>query len=213
MMARTPDNISPQVQDLCRQTNPSTMPGYIAITPEPGCEPNDCFECIRRKVARDGGRIQFGWSIWEWPRVYIEAEHHAVYEPAAGRPWLDITPAAQPDIRGRLFLPDDSAVYDFGNEGVLRGNRRLALSDDPLIQEFFAAAKKRDEILNSIPGVNVKGVDVDNETLRKISSAKRELSQATLKLAMNYTPQNAPCFCGSREKFKRCHGQPRKGVR
>jgi hypothetical protein len=193
MMARTPDTISAPILDLCRQINPGTTPGYITITPEPGCEPNDCFECIRRKVAREGGRIQFGWSIWEWPRVYIEAEHHAVYEPRTGPPWVDITPCALPEIRRRLFLPDDSAVYDFENEGVLRDNKRLALSDDPLIQEFIVASEKKTAVLNSIPGVNVTVDDVDAATLKTLTDAERELGLLTAKLAMKYTSQNSPC--------------------
>jgi hypothetical protein len=213
MMARTPDSISAKVLDLCRQINSAGAPMYITITPEPGCAPNDCFECIRQKVAREGGRVQFGWTIWEWPHVYLEAEHHAVYEPRTGPPWVDITPSVMPEIRRRLFLPDDGAVYDFETEGVLRDNKRLALNDDPLIQEFFAAATRKTEILNSIPGVNVTVNDVDAATLERISEAERELGELTVKLAMKYTPQNAPCPCGSGQKFKRCHGQPRKGFR
>src|SRR5262250_2505520 len=122
MVVRTPDTISPQVLDLCRGINPAAEPSFITITPEPGCVPNDCFECIKRKVAREGGRIQLGWSIWELPRVYVQAEHYAVYEPPAGPPWRDITPSALPEIRRRLFLPDDTAMYDFRNEGIRRDN-------------------------------------------------------------------------------------------
>lgn len=114
---------------------------------------NDCFECLRQKVARNGGRIQFGWAIWEWPRVYGEAEHHAVYEPSTGPPWVDIAPSALLEIWRRLFLPDNGALYDFENEGTLRDNKRLALGDDSMIKELFAAAERRLAILNNIPGV------------------------------------------------------------
>jgi hypothetical protein len=159
-------------------------------------------------VEREGGRIQYGWAIWERPRVYIEAEHHAVYEPPGGLPWLDITPSASPEITRRLFLPDDTAVYDFENEGVLRDNFRLALSDDPIIQKFFAVAAERSAFLNTIPGVNVTVYDVDQQTLTRISQIDEQLAELQLALAMKYTPQSAPCFCGSGTKFKRCHGQP-----
>jgi hypothetical protein len=143
--------------------------------------------------------------------VYVEAEHHAVYEPPTGPPWIDITPSALPEIRRRLFLPDDSAVYDFENEGALRDNQRLALGDDPLIDQFFAAAEKRVAILNSIPGVGE--VAIDPETAVKLEAAEAEVVRIVNGLAMKYTPQNAQCFCGSGRKFKRCHGQPRKGFR
>lgn len=211
MMARTPDTISAAVLDLCRQINPAATPSYIVITPEPDCEPNDCFQCTRRKVARDGGRIQFGWTIWEWPRVYVEAEHHAVYEPQGGGQWMDITPSAFPEIRRRLFLPDPSAVYDFENEGILRDNQRLALNDDPLIKEFFNAGARRVAIVNTIPGVGMVSMDIT--TAQTLESADQEITRLVYSLGMKYTPQNARCFCGSGEKFKRCHGQPVRGNR
>jgi hypothetical protein len=205
--ARTPDNITARIRELCQQVSPGAEPVFIRIAPDPGCKPLDCFECVRRKVEREGGRIQYGWAIWEWPHVYVEAEHHAVFEPPGGLPCLDITPSASSEIKRRLFLPDNTAVYNFENEGILRDNFRLALSDDPLIQEFFAAASKRSAILNAIPGVNVTVNDVDEGTLTRISQAEQLMDELLLALAMKYTPQNAPCFCGSGTKFKRCHGQ------
>ncbi len=118
------------IRALCTRVNPKAEPVYINIRPEDGCRPNDCFYCVRRKVTRDAGRIQYGWSIWEWPRVLVEAEHHAVYEGPGGPPWVDITPPQFSDIRRRLFLPDDAALYDFDRERILRNNVRLAVNDD-----------------------------------------------------------------------------------
>ena len=208
MGAKTPDFISTHIVEFCRQVSPDAMPVYVQITPEPGCEVNDCFQCIRNKVSRSGGRIQVGWSIWEWPKVYVEAEHHGVYEPRPGSPWLDITPALDPAISRRLFLPDNNAVYDFDHEGMLRDNKRHALSDDPLIQEFFSAAQSRVELLNTVPGVGMVSMDV--ETHAKISAAGEKQRQLSYALGMKHTTRNEPCFCGSRQKFKRCHGEARR---
>lgn len=199
--------ISPQVLAFCRDINPGATPVYITITPGQGCDAHDCFKCVRQKVERDGGRIQFGWSIWEWPRVYIEAEHHAVYEPRAGLPLVDLTPPHDREVRRRLFLPDDTATYDFENEGVLRDNKRMALTDDPLVREFFAASEERVRILNSIPGVGK--VSIDPETADALNKAEIAVARLTERLGSKYTSQNARCFCGSGQKFKRCHGQSR----
>jgi hypothetical protein len=27
---------------------------------------------MKTKLKKDGGQIQFGWAIWEWPKVMIE---------------------------------------------------------------------------------------------------------------------------------------------
>ena len=142
--------------------------------------------------------------IWEWPGVYIEAEHHAVWEPSPGAPLIDITPSEEAEAR-RLFVRDDAAIYDFQNEGVLRENRRRALNDDPLVEAFFRTAEAKVAILNSLPGVG--DIAVDSETEARFEEAESEQIRLCGLLAMKYTPQNAPCFCGSGVKFKRCHGE------
>jgi hypothetical protein len=202
--ARTPAAVTDRIRQLCEQISSGVEPIFIPITPGVGCAPLDCFGCVRRKVEMDGGRIQYGWAIWEWPGVFVEAEHHAVYEPEAGPPWLDITPSADPQIRRRLFLPDNAAVYDFENEGVLRDNIRVALCDEPLIQQFFDACAERSRILNSLPGMGE--IALDAPTAARLSAVDNDKTRLFFSLAMKYTPQNARCFCGSDQKFKRCHG-------
>jgi hypothetical protein len=209
LTTRTPDAITDPVRRLCQQIRPGLEPVFLPIRPEAGSAPLDCFASVRRKVDTDGGRIQFGWAIWEWPRVYLEAEHHAVYEPPAGPPWLDITPAAEPELRRRLFLPDDTAVYDFENEGVFRDNVRMALADDPLIQELFRASRERVRILNTIPGVGA--VAVDRHTAAQMAAVEENKARIIYELALKYTPKTARCFCGSGEKFKQCHGRRDRG--
>ena len=177
----------------------------MRIAPEPDCEPLDCFNNVRRKLEREGGRIQFGYAIWTWPHVLLEAEHHAVYEPPPGGDWRDITPARDPSIKRRLFLPDDTATYDFENEGVRKDNIRLALSNEPLIADFIAAAEERARIYNSIPGIGQ--VTTGAAILARIRAAEYAQAQAQFQLAMKHTGPNDPCFCESGRKFKRCHGR------
>jgi hypothetical protein len=110
--------------------------------------------------------------------------------------------------RGGFSCWNDTAVYDFENEGVLRDDFRLALSDDPLIQKFFAVAAEPSAVLNAISGENATVNDVDQQTLTGISLIEERLAQRQLAFAIKYTHQNAPCFCGSGTKFKRCHSQP-----
>ena len=207
-MLRVPSSITAEILDLCRELNAAAAPTFIRITSAPGADVNDCFATVRRKVEGEGGRIQFGWAIWEWPNVFIEAEHHAVYEPPGGPPWLDISPAPQPEIARRLFLPDDTATYDFKDEGIRRDNVRRALTDDPLIQEFFRLAEERTTILNGVPGIGV--VTLEGAGAERFQRNQQRSAEIQFQLAIKYTPQGAPCPCGSGLKFKRCHGQPRR---
>ena len=95
------------------------------VTPDSWCKAGDCFENVRRKLKKDGGRIQFGWAVWEWPGVFLEAEHHAVYVAPKSPSFVDVTPCNFGSTR-HLFVPDDSATYNFENEGVLRDNLRFS---------------------------------------------------------------------------------------
>jgi hypothetical protein len=161
--------------------------------------------CVRRKVEAEGGRMQTGWAIWEWPNAFLRAEHHAVYEPPSGSPWFDITPSESSTVTRRLFLPDDSATYDFQNEGFRRNDKFIGLVADPLVYEYFQLTTERNEILNSIPGVGM--VSLTDDAARRFQTNAHQIMMAEMQLAMNYTPQNAPCFCGSGAKFKHCHGK------
>ena len=151
------------------------------------------------------------WSIWEWPGVYLEAERHAVFAPADGSPWLDISPAPVPEITARLFLPDDAAAeYDFANDGVREDNIREALAADDRIRDFFRLAEQINALLNTIPGFGE--VTLKGENANHVRRLKREASSLVFALAMEYTPRNARCFCGNGKKFNKCHGLKRQAT-
>jgi hypothetical protein len=56
------------------------------------------------------------------------------------------------------------------------------------------------------PGVG--RVNVEEKVALQIQTLQQENHRLTFELCMKYTRPNAPCFCGSREKFKLCHGAP-----
>lgn len=203
-LSQTPKTIDAAVSRLCAAINPEARPVYLEIKPDPDSESLDCFHNVRRKAEREGGEIQLGWAIWTWPRVFVEAEHHAVYLSPEGQ-LIDTTPPQAHGITRRLFLPDAAAVYDFANEGVRRDNIRHALSNDPLIRSFFSAAERRTAILNAIPGIGM--IAVDERIARQIAAAEEAVAQIQVQLAAKYTKPNDPCICGSGTKFKRCHGR------
>jgi hypothetical protein len=203
-LTRAPLVIDDAVRALARSIRADRDPLYLSIT---ACSQDvalDCFNNVRRRIDRDGGALRTGWAIWEWPRVYVEAEHHAVWEDPEGALY-DITPGQTPNQRRRLFLDDDLATYDFDNPGILRDNQRLALSDSTLVPAFFAAAAERTRILNLIPGVGA--VSTDLATARLLEAATTQVARLQAQIAMTHTPARAPCFCGGRKLFKQCHGR------
>lgn len=205
MLTRTPSADDRHIQDFCRRVAPEARPRLLEIIPDPQSLPQECFPNVARKVELEGGRIVFGWAVWEWPGVYIEAEHHAVYESPQGA-WIDNTPSPSSDITHRLFVRDDSAIYNFDNEGIRRDNQRQALARDPLIQAFFDSAKEYNTAMDRLPGFGE--IQVSGAVARHIQALQMENARLTMQLAMKYTPRNARCFCGSGRKFKQCHGNP-----
>lgn len=190
------------VFEFCRSIVPGTDPVILPIKPNSYCRPQYCFQNVQQKVQCDGGRIQFGWAIWEWPRVFIEAEHHAVYSPADGTVLIDITPSAYPQDTKRLFLPDDSAVYRFDGERTHLDNIRFALTDDPLVKEYFRVAIVKNKIMNTVSG---DFVVLEGEASEYYIKAEQVQLLLTYQLIRKYVNKNDQCYCGSGKKLKMCH--------
>ena len=207
MVVQTPSSSDVQVREFCRHLNVRSKPVLLPITADARSQPLDCFNNIRHKVASEGGRIVYGWTIWIWPKVYIEAEHHAVFERPGGGDWVDVTPSHTAGITSRLFVEDASAIYDFENEGVRRDNIRHALTRDVLVQQFFQSARAYNDAMNALPGVGE--IRVSPAEAQHIQALQVENARLTMQLALKYSSRNDRCFCGSGEKFKRCHGDSR----
>ena len=145
-----PTSITPQLLQLCGGIA-SGVPVWVQVVPSPSAEPRECFPSVREMVERQGGRIVYGWALWECRPIFVEAEHHAVYEQSTGSPWIDVTPHVPP-IRRILFLSDDNATYDFGTTDV-RDNFKMSTVDNPMVSHLLALFSKRIEILNRVPAV------------------------------------------------------------
>lgn len=201
---RTPDPTAPHIRRFCEIIVPGAQPRLMPIRPSADSQPLDCFNNARQLAEAHGGRIQFGWSIWEWPGVYVEAEHHAVYVPPDDTPWIDVTPAIDSDTT-RVFLPDDAAIYDFEKEGVRRENHRMPLVTDPLVGQLFTLAARQNQIMSQIPGVGM--VSVPARLAMELDHIAEAKGRVAYQIGMKYTPRNQRCFCGSGGKFKHCHGR------
>lgn len=205
-MARVPV-VSNQVMTLCRRIHPSNKPCYVEVRPCPYAQKLDCFMNVQTKVNLEGGQIQYGWALWQPSGFFLAAEHHAVYEPKSGPPWVDITPHGS-DATRILFLPDEKAVYDM-NSDKRQDNIRMALVDDERVLDFFRLCGESNDIWNSVPGFGQKPQGAAAQRLREIEQRQNMLK---MKLETAYPlptlgPNNDPCPCGSPRKYKKCHGK------
>ena len=202
-MLKTPDSANSMVLAFCNTIAPSATPIFLPITRSVESKHGDCFHNVMRAVQMRGGRIQYGWAIWEWTGTFFEAEHHAVHDPENGPPWVDVTPGDPGEYR-RLFLPDNKATYDFANSRTRHRNIRKAIGVDPLIEEFIAIAAERETVLSEINGLGK--VVVVGDLAERIESVQSRFAEVYSRLAVKYSGPHDPCFCGSGRKFKHCHG-------
>jgi hypothetical protein len=105
--------------------------GYIFCTPNDRLSDGDCFPCIDQRVASMGGEAVLGWAIWERPKVFIEAEFHAVWKSPEGV-LHDIVPRRLP-VQRILFLRDPHRRYN----GVQVNNFRRALTHNKDVKELI----------------------------------------------------------------------------
>lgn len=203
--ADTPTSITPVVLELCRGLVSDGTPDYVSVNPCPGARPLYCYPNVENKVATDGGSIVYGWQIWECPGLYLEAEFHAVWESSSGE-WVDITPKekATPQI---LFLRDPVRKY----EKKMIPNAYFALSDAPEVQKFFEACKAA-AAFREKHTIDGEGMDLFNYMRYQSLEQRREKALSKLRSLPRPSVQrqrkigrNDRCFCGSGQKYKKCH--------
>lgn len=114
---------------------------FVPVLTVPQHAAGECHQNVERKIARDGGSVQYGWVIWEIPPWAIQAEFHSVWRAPDGE-LLDVTPALHGGSRV-LFLPDPTRVFEGRNvPGVHR-----PYSDSPMCDEFVEIIREQERLL------------------------------------------------------------------
>lgn len=138
----TPSAISPEMIKWCESFGASP-PVYVPVQQDPCGLFGFCNIGVAEKMKTDGGAIRFGWILWEYPRVYLIAEFHAIWVTPAGE-LVDITP--KPDGETRIvFAADPSYHPDF--DFLKRPNNRRAR----IYRPADSAVIVRDRIAEFVP--------------------------------------------------------------
>ena len=202
VLSGTPTRLSPEILELCEAIVPSLVPEFVAHRPDKSAAVRECFPNVRNRVRAQGGELVYGWAIWEWPEVFVEAEHHGVWRSPDGD-LIDITPHEYP-TDGVLFLPDPSVPYDFEcftrRDSVRRPNTPL-----PAVKEFLELSALTFHKLESVSvGQEYRMNQRDFLQLQAIEDRKADLKkQIYFHLARSRGP-NDRCFCRTGLKFKKC---------
>lgn len=196
-----PSALRPDIIALCAGIAPDQSPQFIEHRPAPTAIFRECFPNVLEQIKAHGGELVFGWAIWEWPGVFIEAEHHGVW--LVDGTLVDVTPHECP-VTQVLFLPDPSSPYDFAN-ATRRNNIKRAIHPAPVVQEWLDVT---DTIYNKLEACSV-GLEYrlsprDQRQLAELQAHSDELKLEIYSLLAHQTAVNDPCFCASGRKFKKC---------
>jgi hypothetical protein len=119
---------------------------WIDVEPLEESKEAECFDNVGKAIRANGGKAIMGWIVWEKQGVWLEAEHHAVWEQGDGT-WRDVTPTVDCETR-LVFVPDDKAVPTHPRFGLPR--RYLAISKDPVAVNAVKKARKLMEVRSEI---------------------------------------------------------------
>jgi hypothetical protein len=178
---RPPKLIKPYVLRFCRSVVPDAAPVYVPCRPESAAPLNECFPLVDRQVASAGGVSVVGWAVWEWPKVFIEAEFHAVWKQPDGS-FFDIVPRHLP-IPRILFFPDPKRVY----VGRQIDNIRLPLCNDKTVKRFCEVSALIHKELNAGALADVHGeVEASDQCVRYLIEKDRTLATLLGRYGLNH---------------------------
>lgn len=170
----TPPHHSPDLIALCAELVPGMTPVALARAAPLDARPQHSFDVVEARVVEQGGAACYGWVLWEWPRLYLEAEFYSVWRDPAGT-LQDVTPRL--GTGHVLFLPDATRVF----EGRRVKSVRRALTRDPAVAGFLRACDEEFALINRgarafMRNVSLQGAELCELQLiwqRKVSFSQR----------------------------------------
>lgn len=177
-------------------------PVYIDVSPL-GDEPEDeCFLLVQQQVDNHGGEAVVGWSLWEFPNLFVEAEFHCVWRQPDGA-FIDITPKRS-GIAKVLFIADPARSY----EGRQVNNVRRPISQIPELKRYLDSFDSLYEFMNRGDRAEQLGeIHLSGEDAREYGKIMKEQEASFIALVPNLPCIELyhPCPCGSGRKVKWCH--------
>jgi hypothetical protein len=136
----TPAEVTPQVANFCASIVEEPL-AYVPVRPVPGAQPFMCHHNVDLHIKMHGGRVLYGWVIWETPRTFLDAEFHSVWVAPTGE-LVDITPKNDGEER-ILFLRDPSKSYDLRRPGPQFENIGRPLVETPATRALMSGKRLR----------------------------------------------------------------------
>lgn len=197
----SPLSLDGSTATLVQQIVSDGVAEWVSVTPSPTAVMHECFYNVRSHIEKHGGALIYGWAVWEWPDVFVEAEHHAVWE-LDGK-LIDVTPH-EAGIERVAFLRDPSATFDWSHSSS-RENVRMPISKSEAVQEYLDTARAQRAWMAE--NSNGREMTLDPRQAAAFFHKSRSLKLEIFAELAAKCGRNQPCICGSGEKFKKCCAQ------
>lgn len=199
MVLKVPKRINKKVRIIATKISENPEIEYITVIPEPYSIINECFPNVEKKITNDGGKLIYGWQIWE-DQYFIEAEFHGIWESPEGN-LIDISPKKNNEKR-ILFIQDKNRVY----EGFQVKNIRINTSGNILVDDFF-------NIFDAIYLITTSGnnkfktgkIVLKNEDAQLYSYLENMKDVISMMFIQPNSDISMECFCGSEKPYYLCH--------
>lgn len=195
----TPEKIDHDINRLISQLKSTEQPVYVPHRPAQHAQINECFPAVAEMVSTNKGSMCLGWQIWK-TSLLVEAEFHAVWRSPEGE-LIDITPKPIA-LQKILFLPMPLATYD----GAQVDNVRLNATGNNIVDDFILVH----EVIFKIENKGARAYQYELQLTgieAQIYAFLQDLKIRLNIMASQGLTKRSPCFCGSKMKYKNCHGR------
>jgi len=194
-----PKDIFPYVIEFTKFISPNSTPFFIEITNNPSGVIKECVENVENYIKLHGGEKVFGWKIWEWYGIMIEAEFHTIWRSPVGD-FKDVTPEEQP-FEQVLFLSDD--ILKYKEEQI--DNIRKPLSDNPDVLDYIKAHESLFKFMNQGERKTFHGeIDLSGYETEEWKIIQINIAKLGMKITNSIPKRNDLCRCGNGMKAKKC---------
>ena len=173
-----PKPVNPLISSahLLRFTNEQGLaaPRRVRVTPAIGAKVDHCYVNVEQAVERAGGVGIYGWKILEFPRLFLQAIHHAVWLSKDVR-LVDVTPDIR-NWRQVVFAPDEALMYRGIPPDTIRP-RFLNISGLTEIDDLIGISLKLTElrIQSALPNGAMLPLDKSNRGVAELISQSKLL--------------------------------------
>lgn len=163
---------------------------YVDVIPDKDAKIHNCFYNVDGVIKKHGGFKIYGWAIWKWSNILIEAEAHAIWRREDGK-YIDVTPHEN-IVNEILFVPDLEMEY----RGTIIKSKRMALTNSPDVKKLIQLSEYIENIIFTSVG------DTYELPINIVQEQQKLINQFN-----TVVNRNDPCPCNSGLKYKKCCGK------